>query len=157
LVGFGYLALHFGHIAEHLPHRTRRKTVRRILNQLDDLIRGLQHMYQLRLLLITLFSTAAYLLALATAFTVVGRNMGIPQLDFLAAATIYAFSLAVVLMFGGPFSQIGLVEVLGIGAAQAWGLSLTDGLALMLGFRLVWTGAIWLISLPAILVLWHRV
>lgn len=51
-------------------------------------------------------------------------------------------------------SQIGTVEVLGMSAAQAWGMSLTDGLALMLGFRIVWTGAVWLINLPLVIVLW---
>lgn len=157
LLAFTYLALHFGHLAERLPHRARRKLVRKMLAQLIDLIHGLQHIYQPRLLLLALLSSTAYLFALAVAFTLVGRHMGIPQLDFITAATIYAFSLVVVLMFGGLFSQIGLLEVLGIGAAQAWGLSLTDGLALMLGFRLVWTGAMWLVNLPLVFILWRRI
>lgn len=157
LLGVFYLALHFGHLAERLPRRARHPLVSRILVQLNELVRGLQRIYRPRLLVIMLISTTAYLAALALAFLVVGRNMGMPNLGFPAAATIYAFSLAVVLMFGGLFSQIGLIEVLGIGAAQAWGLSLTDGLALMLGFRLVWTGSLWLINLPVVLVLWHRI
>lgn len=149
-------ALRYGHLAQHLPQRARHKSVRYLWLQLHALIQGLQRIYHPRLLVTTLLASTAYLLALALAFMVVGRSMAIPQLDFAAAATIYAFSLAVVLMFGGLLSQIGLIEVLGMSAAQAWGLSLTDGLALMLGFRLVWTGAMWLLNLPLVLVLWRR-
>lgn len=156
LLACSTLALRYGHVAEHLPRRARHKSIRRALQQLHELVQGLQHIYRPRLLLGTLLATIAYLCALALAFLVVGRHMGIPHLSLPAAVTIYAFSLAVVLMFGGLLSQIGLVEVLGMSAAQAWGLSLTDGLALMLGFRLVWTGAMWLLNLPLVLVLWRR-
>lgn len=156
VLGLTYLALRFGHLAEHLPGRARNRLLRNALVQLKDLIHGLQRLYHPRLLLVTLLSTTAYLMALAVAFTLVGRNMGLMHLSFAAAASIYAFSLAVVLIFGSFLSQIGLIEVLGIGAAQAWGLGLTDGLALMLGFRLVWTGSIWLINLPAVIILWRR-
>lgn len=152
----GFLALRFGHLAEHLPRRPRHRSARKVLAQLNGFVRGLRRMYEPRLLVVTLLSTAAYLCALALAFTVVGRNMGIPHLEFVTAATIYAFSLAVVLMLGGVLSQIGLMEALGMGAALAWGLSLTDALALMLGFRLVWTGSMWLVNLPLVFVLWRR-
>jgi small basic protein len=150
-----YLALRFGHLTEHLHHRTRRDWLRKVLRQLDELISGLKSELRPRLLAVTLASSALYLAALTVAFMFVGRSMGVAHLSWLAAASIYAFSLAAVLIFGGLLSQIGTVEVLGIGAAQAWGLSLTDGLALMLGFRVVWTGAIWLVNLPLMFVLWR--
>jgi len=152
----GFVALRFDYLVARLPQDSRHKLVRMAVAQVHGLVRGLQRIYQPRLLLISLVSSTAYLLALAVAFLLVGRHMGMPHLGLREAATIYDFSLTVVLMFGGLFSQIGLVEVLGIGAAQAWGLSLSDGLALMLGFRLVWTGALWLINLPLVCVLWRR-
>jgi len=156
LLGFSYLAVRHGQLAERLPRHTQRRLLRKALVQLYGLVRGLHRIYQPRLLAIALLATGTYLAALALAFWVVGRSMGIPDLSLTAAATIYAFSLAVVLVFGSIFSQIGLVEVVGIGAAQAWGLDLTDGLALMLGFRLVWTGAMWLVNLTLVLILWRR-
>lgn len=157
LLAFSYLAFHFGHRATGLPHRAKRDSWRKVLIQFRDLVQGLQRMYRPRLLAVALLATAVYLCALALAFMVVGRAMGLSQLAFLPAATIYAFSLAVALITGGLTSQIGVIEVAGIAAAQAWGYSLTDGLALMLGFRLVWTGSIWLVSLPLVLALWRRV
>ncbi|MDN5865685.1 MAG: flippase-like domain-containing protein [Gammaproteobacteria bacterium] len=150
-----YLALRFGHLTERIHPRIHGKVLRKGLNQLEDLIQGLQTVYQPKLIAATLLSAVVYLAALTVAFMFVGRSVGIPHLGFLTAATIYAFSLAAILLAGGMLSQIGTVEVLGIGAAQAWGLSLTDGLALMLGFRIVWTGAIWLVNLPLMIVLWR--
>lgn len=150
-----YLALYFGHLTRYLHRRVKRESMRKVLAQLDDLIDGLKAEYRPRLLAVILLSTAVYLGALGVAFMFVGQSMGVPHLSYLTAATIYAFSLAAVLIFGGLLSQIGTVEILGIGAAQAWGLSLTDGLALMLGFRVVWTGAVWLVNLPLVFVLWR--
>lgn len=157
LLTFAYLVLRFGHLATRLPQPARSQLLRTLLAQWQAFASGLHRIYQPRVLLLALVSSAGYLLALAIAFTLVGRNMGLADLDLTTAITIYAFSLAVVLMLGGVLSQIGLVEVLGISAAQAWGMSLTDGLALMLGFRLVWTGAMWLLNLPLILFLWRKV
>jgi hypothetical protein len=101
--------------------------------------------------------TAAYLGALALVFFVVGRGIGLHSLSYLTAATIYAFSLAVIMCGGGLFGQIGTLEVLGMVAARAWGIGYTDGLAMMLGFRLVWTGAMWLLNLPVVFLLWRKV
>lgn len=150
-----YLALRFGHLTGHLQRHTQRAWLLKVLGQLDDLIKGLKTEFRPRLLSVTLITTAVYLAALSVAFVFVGRSVGVVHLSWLDATTIYAFSLAAVLIFGGLLSQIGTVEVLGIGAAQAWGLSLTDGLALMLGFRVVWTGAIWLVNLPLMFILWR--
>ena len=41
-------------------------------------------------------------------------------------------------------------------AARAWGIDYTDGLAMMLGFRVVWTGSIWLLCLPIVGILWRE-
>ncbi|MGH8274326.1 MAG: lysylphosphatidylglycerol synthase domain-containing protein, partial [Gammaproteobacteria bacterium] len=141
IVVLAWVALRFGHRLEHLHGRVKHPLLRKGLNQLVELVYGLEQLKNVRLFALNLLIAAAYLGALTFAFMLVGHAMGVHHLGFLTAATIYAFSLAVVLMFGGMFSQIGTVEVLGMGAAHAWGINLTDGLALMLGFRVVWTGA----------------
>lgn len=156
----GFLAvvvsvLRFERIARRLALRIRRPLLHRAALEALGLLRGLKRLSSARVLAINIAIAAAYLGALAFAFMAVGRSVGLHHLSYLAAATIYAFSLAVVLICGGLISQIGTVEILGMGAAQAWGLSLTDGLALMLAFRLVWTGVIWLVNLPVVLLLWR--
>jgi MFS family permease len=155
LIVVALLGVHFGHKLKRLHGVAKHPVLRKTLNQAIELVNGLEKLYSARLTGINILLAAAYLGALAFAFMMVGHAMGVPHLGYLPAATIYAFSLAVVLMFGGLLSQIGTVEVLGMGAAQAWGISLTDGLALMLGFRVVWTGAIWLVNLPTVFILWR--
>ncbi|TAN07003.1 MAG: hypothetical protein EPN38_06830 [Rhodanobacteraceae bacterium] len=121
-----------------------------------EMLRGLRKLSTPVMLAIGIVLAAAYLGALTYAFWVVGRGMDSHQLDYLTAATIYMFSLAVILVGAGLFSQIGTVELLGMLAAHAWGIDYTDGLALMLGFRIVWTGSIWLLCLPVVGFMWRE-
>lgn len=147
----------FGHLAGPLARKVRQPLLRRGLFGIFDLVHGMKRLSDPKLLAATTLLAVTYLGALVLAFLAVGRAVGVQSLDYLSAATIYAFSLAVVLLCGGAITQIGTVEVLGMGAAQAWGINFTDGLALMLGFRLVWTGAIWLLNLPVVFVLWRSI
>ncbi len=90
-----------------------------------------------------------YLLALVTAFYLVAHGVGVTSLTFLQSATVYLFALAVVLVT--PISShLGVVEAGGLGAMHAWGYSSTEGIAALLGFRLVWTGAVWLLCIPVV-------
>lgn len=98
--------------------------------------------------------TCGYLFALVGAFLAVGHGIGAARLTFLQAVTIYFFSLSVMLTVGSVLTQVGVIEVAGLGAAQAWGYSLNEGLAMLLGFRILWTAAIWLLN-GALLVLLH--
>lgn len=136
--------------------RLRHRWMQRLFANLSDLLDGCERLITARILVLSFGLSACYLGALALAFWQVGRGVGLTGLDYPAAATIYAFSLAVVLLGGGLLSHIGTVEVLGMGAARTFGIDWSDGLALMLGFRLVWTGAIWLINLPIVILLWPR-
>lgn len=95
-------------------------------------------------LLITLF----YLLALEIAFYILGQRVSDSDLLFVQSLTIYLFALLVALLIGGLLSQIGVIEMAGLGAAKAWGIAPTDGLSMLLWFRLVWTASIWLICAP---------
>lgn len=147
--------LRFEDLARRLAHRIRQPLVHRVLLEALELLLGLKSLSNPRVLLINVSIAGIYLAALTLAFTVIGHSVGLTHLSYLSGATIYAFSLAVVLIFGGLLSQIGTLEILGMGAAQAWGFGLTDGLALMLGFRIVWTGIMWLLNLPVVLLLWR--
>ncbi len=149
------IVLRFEQFARRLAQRVRRPFLRRILIEVLELLLGLKRLSNPRVLIVNVTIAGLYLAALTLAFTAVGRGVGLAHLSYLAAASIYAFSLAVMLIFGGPVSQIGTLEILGMGAAQAWGFSFTEGLALMFGFRVVWTGIMWLINLPVVLLLWH--
>lgn len=147
--------LRFERVARNIALRIRRPVLHRAALEALGLLRGLKRLSNARVLVVNVLIAAAYLGALAFAFMAVGRSVGLHHLTYLTAATIYAFSLAVVLICGGLISQIGTMEILGMGAAQAWGLNFTDGLALMLAFRVVWTGVMWLVNLPLVLLLWR--
>lgn len=147
--------LRFEQLARHLVRRIRRPLVHRVLVEALELLLGLKRLSNPRVLVGNVLIAGLYLAALTLAFTAVGRDVGLAHLSYLGASSIYAFSLAVVLICGGLVSQIGTLEILGMGAAQAWGFTFTEGLALMLGFRVVWTGVMWLINLPLVVVLWR--
>lgn len=152
-VAFG--VLRFGHIAERHGHSVKQPLLRKALGELFGLLRGLRQLSNPRVLVLNVALAGLYLAALTLAFTAVGRGVGLTHFHYLDAASIYAFSLAALLLCGGLVSQIGMLEILGMGAAQAWGFSFTDGLALMFGFRIVWTGSMWLLNLPVVLLLWR--
>ncbi|MFI4887269.1 MAG: lysylphosphatidylglycerol synthase domain-containing protein [Burkholderiales bacterium] len=148
--------LHFEATVRRLAQRFRQPALHRALTAAIDLICGMERLSNMHLLAINFAIAAAYLGALVVAFMIVGQHVGVARFGFLMAATTYAAALAVVFLTGGLVSQIGTVEVLGMGAAQAaWGIPYAEGLALMLGFRVVWTGAMWLCNLPIVVLLWR--
>ncbi len=147
----------FEHKARGLVARLRRPWARRGAEAALEMVRGLRKLSTPPMLAFSIVLAAVYLGALTIAFWCVGRGMDAHQLGYLVAATIYMFSLAVILVGAGLFSQIGTVELLGMLAARAWGIDYTDGLALMLGFRIVWTGAIWLLCLPIVAAMWREI
>ena len=148
--------LHFEPLAQKIAGKIRHKKLHQAMDEAIGLIRGLKRLAGWRVLWINFLITAVYLGALITAFMVVGHGVGLDKLTYVQAATIYCFSLAAVLLTGGLSGQIGTIEVIGMNAARGWGIGYTDGLALMLGFRLAWTGAMWLLNGPVVLAFWHR-
>ena len=152
------IVVHFESALRDWSERIRGgRIVHRALVALIDLLCGVKRLSHLHVLAGNAGIAALYLGALALAFMLVGRGVGLEGFHFLMAATTYGFALAVVFLTGGLISQIGTVEVLGMGAAQAaFGLSYAEGLTLMLAFRVVWTGAMWLCNLPIVALLWRR-
>lgn len=139
-----------------LAGRLRREWLAKAARAGIEMLDGLRKLCTPMTITVSLVLAAIYLGALTVAFWLVGRGMDVHHLDYLTATTIYAFSLAVILIGGGLFSQIGTVELLGMVVARAWGIGYTDGLAMMLGFRIVWTGAIWLLCLPIVASTWRE-
>lgn len=153
-VGLLYVLIRFEPLLQRRAGRSKRKWLHTAIDNATDLVNGLRRLSRWRVLVVNVLLVSAYLGVLACAFVVVGRSMGVQPLHYLQAAVVYAFSLAAVLMGGGIVGQVGSMEVLGMKAAHQWGVGYTDGLALMLGFRLVWIGSIWLLAGPV--VLWLR-
>lgn len=149
-------ALLFEDKARRLPGRFHREWLKKIAKGGIELLAGLRKLCTPSTITVSLVLAAIYLGALGAAFWQVGRGMHVQRLDFLDATTIYMFSLAVILIGVGLISQIGTVDLLGMVIARAWGIGYTDGLAMMLGFRIVWTGSIWLLCLPIVGTTWHE-
>lgn len=126
--------------------RLRNGRLKFIDKTLAEILEGLARLWQPRLLLFMTLLTVAYLLPLLLAFMVLGHTIGLTSLTFHQAASIYLFALAATLLGGGLLTQLGVIEAVGIGVANAWGYNPTEGLALLLGFRLIWLGSIWLLS-----------
>ncbi|HET7300894.1 MAG TPA: lysylphosphatidylglycerol synthase domain-containing protein [Oleiagrimonas sp.] len=156
MVILGFALLRF-RLLDRLATRMTHHRVHRILDEGVGLLHGLKKLGKWRILGINMLVTAAYLGALGAAFWVMGHGMGVQALSYREAATIYAFALASVLISGGLFGQIGTVEVIGMSAATAWGFDYTGGLTLMLGFRLAWTGSMWLLNGVIAMSLWRKV
>lgn len=149
-------ALLFEDKARKLPERFHREWLKDIAKGAIELLDGLRKLCTPSTIAVSLVLAAIYLGALGTAFWQVGRGMHVQHLSFLDATTIYMFSLAVILIGAGLISQIGTVDLLGMVIARAWGIGYTDGLAMMLGFRIVWTGSMWLLCLPIVGATWRE-
>lgn len=152
---FVFGVVRYEHVTTRVAHKVRHEAARRALLSGIELLGSLRKLSSIALLGANVLLGAAYLGALAYALLLVGHAIGLDELDYAKAAAIYAFALAVVLLGGGAFGQIGTVDVLGMVAARSFGIGYTDGLALMLGFRLVWTASLWVLDLPVVILLWR--
>jgi hypothetical protein len=140
-------------LAERVLPRVRQRGVRAFAEGLSEVISGLGQLATLRTALPALLLAAGYLGALAGAFTLVGRGTGVEHFSYLQAVTVYSFSLSVTLLMAGVLTQLGVIEVAGLGAAVNFGYGPSEALAMMLGFRIVWMGSVWLICGPTALLL----
>ncbi|MGH7107301.1 MAG: lysylphosphatidylglycerol synthase transmembrane domain-containing protein [Rhodanobacteraceae bacterium] len=155
-VAFVAGALLFEDKARERAGRVRREWLKKIAKGGVEMLDGLRKLCTPATIGISLVLAAVYLGALTTAFWQIGRGMHVQHLDYLDASTIYMFSLAVILIGAGLVSQIGTVDLLGMVVARAFGIGYTDGLAMMLGFRIVWTGSIWILCLPIVAATWRE-
>ena len=156
-IAFVAAAVWFDDKARGLADGVQREWLKKAAAGGVELLDGLRKLCTPPTIGVSLVLAAIYLGALTVAFWQVARGMHVQHLGFIDAATIYMFSLAVILVGVGLVSQIGTVDILGMVVAQAWGIGYTDGLAMMLGFRIVWTGAIWLLCLPMVASTWREI
>ena len=159
LVAAGILVLgvlRYEHVGKSLAYKFRREALRQAIRSGIELVGSLTRLSRAPLLAANVLLAAGYLAALAWAFLVVGHGMGLAKLHYTQAVVIYAFALAIVLVGAGAFGQIGTVDILGMAAASASGIGYRDGLALMIGFRIVWTASLWALDMPVVLLLWQR-
>jgi hypothetical protein len=156
-IAFVATAVMFEDKAREHAGRVQREWLKKIAKGGVELLDGLRKLCTPATIAVSLVLAAVYLGALTVAFWQVGRGMHVQHLVYLDAATIYMFSLAVILIGAGLISQIGTVDILGMVVARAWGIGYTDGLAMMLGFRIVWTGSMWLLCLPLVALTWREI
>lgn len=123
---------------------------------LGEMLEGLGLLMKPRLLVPVTLLTVLYLTPLVIAVYVVGVGVGLGGFTLTKAASIYLSALAITLLGAGLLTQLGTIEVAGIGVALAWGYGLTQGLALLLGFRLVWIASTWALSGTAAAILWGQ-
>jgi len=110
-----------------------------------ETVEGFRDLFRPKVAAIAMPIAVVYLVSLVAGFFVTAHGMGIIVLSFAEALAIYLFALAVEELV--PFSSnLGVIEAGGVAAAQAFGYGFTEGLAMMLGFRLVWTGSVWLLG-----------
>ncbi|MGH8599294.1 MAG: lysylphosphatidylglycerol synthase transmembrane domain-containing protein [Burkholderiales bacterium] len=136
-------------------HSIRHSAIGVLRQAAGDLFDGLRVLATPRILVACGAAAAVYLLVVVVSFLNIAHGVGATELTLMQALTIYFFSLAAMFLFSGVVSQFGVVEVVGMTAAEAWGYSPSAGLAMLLGFRLVWMLSIWLIAILAAIAL-HR-
>lgn len=115
-----------------------------IAHGLLDLVNGLRALSTVRYLGLGTLLTLVYLTGLGVGLGIIGRSQGL-DMSFQQGLTIYFAALLVTLFLGSMLTQLGVIEAVGLGAAQAWGYGLNEGLAAVLGFRIIWIGSVWLI------------
>lgn len=119
--------------------------LRKLGPEFIETVEGVRDLFSPRVAAVALPIAVVYLVSLVAGFFVTAHGMGITGLSFGEALTIYLFAIAVEELV--PFSSnLGVIEAGGVAAAQALGYGFTEGLAMMLGFRLVWTGSVWLLG-----------
>lgn len=134
----------------NLLRSERRGWLGKALRGFNQMFAGVRKLASDRVVFTAILLAICYLAALVFAFALVGRGLGFDQVGLRQAATIYLFSLSVTLFLGGLLPQLGVIEVAGLGAAKAWGYTFAEGLAMLLAFRIVWMGSIWLICGPTV-------
>jgi hypothetical protein len=148
LLGFLGLLLWTDILSGGLVPWLRRAGLETLSRGLADMTTGLRQLAVMRTVVPAVLLAVVYLGALGAAFVVIARGTGADGFTFSQAVNVYAFSLAVTLLLAGILTQLGVIEVAGLGAATTFGYDPSAALAMMIGFRIVWMGSVWLASGP---------
>lgn len=99
--------------------------------------------------------TAASLTAMAIAVLVVGRAIGVEQLDLRAAVVVFSFTVLALILLPIP-TEVGVTEASGAGALIAFGATPSQAVATFLVLRVLVVGSTMLIAGVTMLALWQR-
>ena len=102
--------------------------------ELLELLEGLRTLFNPTVISRLIPLTTIHLVSLLAAFYIVAHGVGVTELTAVQAVTVYLFAIT-----------IGFVEAGGLRAMEGWGYSPEQALAVLLAFRVIWTGSIWLI------------
>ncbi|KPV40265.1 hypothetical protein AN478_09165 [Thiohalorhabdus denitrificans] len=122
-----------------------RGTLRPLAGGVLGMISGVRQLGRSGRLWVALVLTTAYLLVQGMGLLVVGRATGLEGLAPEQAVAVFFVALWVTLLVASVLTQLGVIEAVALGAAQAYGYGLDEALAAILGYRVVWLGAVWLI------------
>jgi uncharacterized membrane protein YbhN (UPF0104 family) len=99
--------------------------------------------------------TAASLAATTIALLVVGRSIGLEQLDLRAAVVVVSFTVLALVLLPIP-TDVGLTEASGAGALMAFGATPSQAVATFLALRVLTVGSTMLVAGATMLALWQR-
>jgi uncharacterized membrane protein YbhN (UPF0104 family) len=130
-----------------------RAEARKVGRELVKIPKGIKELLTLRIMVLGAARAIAYFFPLLLAFFLIGRGAGLGRFSIRQAVTVYLFALVAKLAI--PISsQLGVIEATGVGAMTAWGFSFNQGVAVLLGFRLIWTLSVWIVS-GAVILSWR--
>ncbi|MFP4615631.1 MAG: lysylphosphatidylglycerol synthase domain-containing protein [Thiohalorhabdus sp.] len=148
----GLILIHVVGVAVVVESRSVRRwlgSVRGILRPLAGgalgMIHGVRHLGRSGRLWVAVGLTTAYLVLQGMGLLVVGRATGLEGLAPEQAVAIFFVALWVTLLVASVLTQLGVIEAVALGAAQAYGYGLDEALAAILGYRVVWLGSVWLV------------
>jgi uncharacterized membrane protein YbhN (UPF0104 family) len=122
-----------------------RAQARRVGRELAKIPKGIKDLLTPRVMAPGAVLAISYFVPLLLAFFLIGRGVGLTGFTFGQAVTVYLFALVAKLAI--PISsQLGVIEATGVGAMTAWGYDFNQAVAVLLGFRLLWTLSIWIVS-----------
>lgn len=125
------------HVAGHRPDWiARRKALNKVADEFGRFREGAVDLLHPRPLAVTLACSLTYLVLGGAALYVAVVGLGIPNVSFPEALSVYFFSLAVALMLPIPI-DIGVIEISGLGAFLAIGVSRDAGLGAVLANRIL--------------------
>jgi hypothetical protein len=126
-----------------------------VVSTVRELLLDARPFFSLRTLRDNTAPTALYLLVVSVDLFIIGRTIGIHQLDLREAAVAYCFSVLALILVPIP-TDIGVTEASGAGVLYAFGATPSQAVATLLGLRILLTGSTMAITGAILLALWRQ-
>jgi uncharacterized membrane protein YbhN (UPF0104 family) len=131
-----WLLMRFHHKGHSHPWIAQHKTLQKIADEFGRFREGAVDLLHPRALAVTLACSATYLIVGGAALYVAVLGLGITNATFTETLAVYFFSLAVALMLPLPI-DIGVIELSGLGAFLAIGVSRDAALGAVFANRIL--------------------